>query len=116
MNNRLLFLLCIILVPGYLFGADNPDAIRPLNLEGSMYTPGGEPAPLMIWVSAEKIKNIGISEYIKDALVCYPKRLKSIQHAAKRCNHYTECTYYPEDRVKVAIGRDDMQKMVDEFK
>ena len=86
---------------------------RPLNVRGSTYNPGGEPAPLMVWLPTQKVATIGIRKTIEDALVCFEDGPKSVEQSARRCNHHTQCSYEPGDRIKVAVGRDDMQKIVD---
>jgi hypothetical protein len=118
MNNRLLCLIGIFLIPGYLFGADNPAAIGRLNLEGSTYTPGGEPTPLMVWAPRATIEEGSpISDHIVFALQCFHRNLpKTVEKAKTRCNKFTQEFYSEEERVKVAVGRDDMQKIIDSLK
>lgn len=118
MNYRLLYLIGIILMPSYLYGADNPAAIALLNLRGSTYTPGGEPAPLMVWVPKAEIKEGGyVSDYISYAMVCFFKMPpKTVKQARTRCNDFTMYAYSADKRVKVAVGQDDMQKIIDSLK
>lgn len=111
MNKQLCCMLGILFISGVVFSAH----VRPLNLRGSTYNPGGEPAPLMVWLPTQKVSTIGIRKTIEDALVCFEDGPKSVEQAARRCNHHTNCSYEPDERIKVAVGRDDMQKIVDGF-
>lgn len=121
MNNRLFFLLGILVLPLHLFSADEESRIRQLDLTGSTYNPGGEPAPVMLWVPKEevnaKIKN-PVSRHIRFVLLSgfFPKPTQSIKRAVRRYNDLTAACYDEENLEKVAFGRDDMQKLLDSLK
>ena len=103
--------------PLFLYSADQAARIRQLNFNASMYVPGGEPAPIMIWVPKATIdRGACISDHIYDALVCFPKVPKTVESAAKKCIFYTEAFFDEDDCVKVAVARDDMQKILDSLK
>ena len=111
---RLLFCVFgLMFVPEFLFCSHEASRIRRLNLEGSMYVPGGEPVPLMIWVPREEIEGGGsVLGHISFALKCFHIKLpRTVQQAQYRSNQIT-LGCYEDELIKVAVGRDDMQKLL----
>lgn len=107
MNIIFVFLLAVMLLPGVNLKASEADRIRQLNLEGTTYTPGGEPAPIIILVP----RGTNALEHVGSALEAFFDGVPhSLRKAVSASNEITAAIYSPDVLLKVAVGRDDCRR------